>query len=613
MNKNSKLTIQKTLTLFFICLGTYLNAQSTYDANFGALVFRTSNGRVEHKVGGNNLTNSGSTTLKVYRNVITISNQPIDAVVRVSQYNGVRSFDNFDQPSASGTGYSNNSEDFFSPFFEFNTGGGNVIFNITFILGGTYVSASNIGTVVTLKNVQFNTYDIDGNGQTAGANQFNEFSGFSSSEVASNTNILISYNQNTNLTKFRSNTDQNSSGIQSLQHRLLVKYSHVSTMQINVGAEAAGLAYFFLDFSPGATFTNTVVSLAPTVDLNTSSTGINNEVSMDCNEIHAFTTGSTNIANASSNPSIDEIMVEFDRSLFATNSTDEILIKTGTNTYSAISVHFLNNATLSNVTVSGTTSAIRATVRGNTSRLFFRKSNNNAYTLAEAEAIVDNIMYTKDCNDAPYPDITFSMTARSTSFTSAPVILNIGFIESLPIEFISFEAKKLDKNVELTWQVKEEDNQNVVYEVYRSLDGLNFEAIAQMESLNYNGVNTYRYNDEKMAEGTSFYKIKGTNLINGFVMYSAMRIVSKQENKDVKVILSPNPAHQFINIDYTGYTCETITMSIQDLTGKILYHVTSANTNVQTIALDNIAKGMYIFKIKDDMGQMAVTRFTVLK
>lgn len=613
MNINSKLTIQKTLTLFFICLGTYLNAQSTYDANFGTLVFRTSSGRVEHKAGGSSLTDSRLNTLKVYRNVITISNQPIDAVVKVVQYNGVRSFDNFDQPlTTDNRTFSNNSEDFFSPFFEFNTGGGNVIFNITFILGGTYVSASNIGTIVTLKNIQFNTYDIDGNNST-GSNQFNEFSGFSSSEIASNSNIVISYNQNTNLTKFRSNTDQNSSGIQSLQHRLLVKYSHVSTMQINVGAEAAGLAYFFLDFSPGSTFSNTVVSLAPTVDLNTSSTGINNEVSMDCNEKHAFTTGNSNIANASSNPSIDEIMVEFDRSLFASNSTDEILIKTGTNTYSAISVHFAHNASISNVTVSGTTSAIRATVSGNTSRLFFRRSNNTAYTMAEAEAIIDNIMYTKDCNDAPYPNITFSVTARSSSFTSAPTILNIGFIESLPIEFISFEAKKLDKNAVLTWQVKEEDNQNVVYEVYRSIDGLNFEAIAQIQSLNFNGVNTYRYNDEKMTEGTSFYKIKGTNLINGIVMFSPMRILSKQEDKDVKVTMSPNPASQFININYTGYSGETITMSIQDLTGKILYQETSANTNVQTIALDNLAKGMYIFKIKDDMGQMSVTRFTVLK
>lgn len=133
-----------------------------------------------------------------------------------------------------------------------------MLFNFQFILSGTYNNTSNSGQNVSIKNFYVNTYDIDGNGNN-GTNQYNEFQQFSTFELGSNTDLEVLPNPSQNLTKFRSISSNNNGTTLSDASRVRLTYSNpVSTLNVKVGSEGSGLAYFYLDFSTGPTFSSSV-------------------------------------------------------------------------------------------------------------------------------------------------------------------------------------------------------------------------------------------------------------------------------------------------------------------------------------------------------------------
>lgn len=611
MKTKSNFFTKTILTVIMTTSFGLLSAQNIYDVNFQKLVFSTNSGRIEHKEGGNSLTNSGSTTIKVYRNVVTIGGQAIDAVIKIGQYNNVTDFSTFDQSTTSGTGFSNNSDDFFSPFLEFGNGGGNVIFNINFIVGGSYSNTTKNGVPVILQNVYANTYDIDGNGGS-GSNQFNEFGGFYTSEIANSSNIVVTYNQNTNLTRFRSNTNSNSSSIQDGAHRIRVRYSYISSFQINVGAEASGLAYFFLDFSAGPNFTNPVVSLAPNIDLNTSTAGINNDVNMACKDTVNFTFGNTNITHSATNPSIDEIVLEYDRSNFNDNGTDQILIKQS-NSHRTIPLRFTNNQSFSSITINNIQSNITATVNGNISRLSFRRPSNATYSLAQAEALIDQIKYTKNCNDGDYESFSITASVRSTSFLSPPASFNVIFNIPLPLNFVSFENKIENESVLLNWIVKEVSNQLVTYEIYRSDDGIDFNLISSIESKNIDGLNFYQYKDQLPTQGKAIYKIKAIDQNSNAQVYSNLTVVNTLNNTN-KITLFPNPVKDIVNVVNNNGT-QIVSINISDINGRIVETVNTQNlSNIESINLNlsQLNKGLYFISFIDENNQTTNIKFQKL-
>lgn len=251
------------LTLFSCCMIAMLNlhAQQSYDANYNKISFLA--GSKIHKTGTDG---SGAGNITLYANVITISGQSIDCIVKtVSLTGGTFTLPNgaaggtipFDYSANTGTGIpTDNKDDFFSPTFSWSSGGGSCQFDFQFILGGSYNNTTNTGTPVILQNVYLNTYDIDGNGGS-NSNQYAEFGGFSSTQYATGGNIGTSYNTNTGLTKFRSKSTTNFSNVNDDATRIRVYYTTISKFSILLGADGSGAAYYFLDFSVGPNWTTT--------------------------------------------------------------------------------------------------------------------------------------------------------------------------------------------------------------------------------------------------------------------------------------------------------------------------------------------------------------------
>jgi hypothetical protein len=81
----------------------------------------------------------------------------------------------------------------------------------------------------------------------------------------------------------------------------------------------------------------------------------------------------------------------------------------------------------------------------------------------------------------------------------------------LPIHFIDINARKINNNAVINWSATGEELNAKYYELERSVDGINFKSIAQVDCRKLSGIQNYEYTDlnaAKLNAATLFYRIK---------------------------------------------------------------------------------------------------------
>ncbi|QRR00066.1 Ig domain-containing protein [Dyadobacter sandarakinus] len=354
--------------------------------------------------------------ITLYQNVATISGQTIDCIITTKAVNNVSSWIIYDQPDVSGSSFNSNSPDFFSPQMNFGTGGGYVSYEFQFIFGGTYNSTTKTGQNVVLQNVKLNTYDIDGNGNTD-AYQYNEFSGFSTSELGVSPTVQAVYNNETGLTRFVSTTNANSLTVTAAATRVRVSYANMSNFSIVVGSRGVGIALFFLDFSVGSTFTSVTTS-SPSVDLNTSIVGITNEGAGCAGSLPLTRPSQTNI-NAQG--SLTGMEVSYPASDIRDGAA-ELLTAAGATGSNVLSLGFTTGSS-GTLTIGGVTFNYTKSVSGvqgaATNKIAFtRSTGGTTFTSAEAETLLDALQYSNTAANPTIGDRHLSVLVYNAVFKS---------------------------------------------------------------------------------------------------------------------------------------------------------------------------------------------------
>lgn len=381
-----------------------------FDNNYADVKFGGPGVTITPKVG----TGTSVGNIVLYENVANLAGQQIDAIVTTKALSNV-SFTNYDQPATSGQNFSNNDPRFFSPqvTFPMNTTG-YMDFGFQFIFGGSYNNATNTGTPVVLQNVRINTYDIDGN-TGSNSEQYNEFGGFNTSELGNPTGLFDTLNLATELTTFKSKTTANTMSVIDPTTRVRVTYTNISDFTIRFGG-GNGAAYFFLDFGTGSTFATAVSKSAPSIDLNTTRTGVGNS-GLGCGSTLSFTpAGQTNMAAVP--PALNEMTVRFPTASILNGANEKLLISGGTPANaSSINLNFTNGASIPFVTIGGITYTVTATVSGGTSELTFRNGS-GTFTVTQAEALLDAFQYNNTASTPTNGDRNFTVNVRNTEFLS---------------------------------------------------------------------------------------------------------------------------------------------------------------------------------------------------
>lgn len=145
----------------------------------------------------------------------------------------------------------------------------------------------------------------------------------------------------------------------------------------------------------------------------------------------------------------------------------------------------------------------------------------------------------------------------------------------LPVTFTKFYIKQRDNIEELFWQTASEQN-NRVFEIERSIDGIGFEKIGEHKSKagptgNSSILLDYLYEDSKPISGYSYYRLKQIDLDNKF-KYSKVISVVFEESKNISFVVYPNPSKEEFFVDFKGIeNNHEISVNIIDMNGKSIY------------------------------------------
>jgi hypothetical protein len=175
---------------------------------------------------------------------------------------------------------------------------------------------------------------------------------------------------------------------------------------------------------------------------------------------------------------------------------------------------------------------------------------------------------------------------------------------TLPIKIISFTAGRMNDYTKLNWTIGSELNV-ANYELQRSDDGIVFYTINIQLPYNRNGTEFYSYYDQKILNGTAFYRLKINNL-GSQVNYSPVVTVSANTpGNEFYVITNPVTA----NIDlYAGAAIKGLyNYTIVNTAGQVLQAGTLDIKNAGTYSIylkPTIVAGAYILVVQNETNKL---------
>ena len=163
----------------------------------------------------------------------------------------------------------------------------------------------------------------------------------------------------------------------------------------------------------------------------------------------------------------------------------------------------------------------------------------------------------------------------------------------MPVEFISLVAETNKNDVDLTWEVANELNNEVFYIEKWNLEQAGFLAIGNVAGRgNSNEIETYTWTDTEANRGENIYRIKQVDF-DGEYIYSD--IVKAYFSDVSSVNVYPNPANDMVVVSNEDELIDRI--SILDISGKDLW---SENilSNTKLIDLTDLPNGLYSIQVE---------------
>jgi hypothetical protein len=180
----------------------------------------------------------------------------------------------------------------------------------------------------------------------------------------------------------------------------------------------------------------------------------------------------------------------------------------------------------------------------------------------------------------------------------------------LPLNIVNFSAVNEGNKIALNWTT-EGNITGEVFNVQRSIDGINFETIAVIDA---QSINNYLVYDNDISAPQQFYRIEQISQ-NGSVGYSP--VVNVKTGFGAQLMIFPNPVKQqnTLSIIYNSLTAGNIQLSLIDLSGKILSLKNSLLVNGRnelSIGMKTILPGTYILKIHSEANGDMYSKIIVL-
>lgn len=183
-----------------------------------------------------------------------------------------------------------------------------------------------------------------------------------------------------------------------------------------------------------------------------------------------------------------------------------------------------------------------------------------------------------------------------TGNANAGVIGGIGAV--LPVRLLNFTAESNNKKAVLHWTAS--DDAKTLFTVQHATDGIHFTSIGTVNGTgNNNTATNYTFTDLNAVPGRNYYQLLMTGDPTAQSSYSGIVSVNITDVQSIPVAW-PNPAHDHFSVRVNNaYSNKMYTMTITDLTGKVMYTNTykPANGIITVTPGSPLKPGIYIYKL----------------
>jgi hypothetical protein len=166
-------------------------------------------------------------------------------------------------------------------------------------------------------------------------------------------------------------------------------------------------------------------------------------------------------------------------------------------------------------------------------------------------------------------------------------------IQSLPAKLLNFSATPIQESVRLDWKTANEQNSSAFIIEH----GVNVQDLKPLftEPAIGAGTNSYVHLHTKPATGRNYYRLKMIDKDGTFVYTNILSI--NFDKKDFTVKVYPNPAHQFVYVEYPAMAADS-EMTIMDVGGRPVKRVhLPGNSSFIKVDVKGLAAGMYTLAI----------------
>jgi len=194
-------------------------------------------------------------------------------------------------------------------------------------------------------------------------------------------------------------------------------------------------------------------------------------------------------------------------------------------------------------------------------------------------------------------DYTVTVTGQNGCEGIQTITIDENNCAALPVEFLSFNARKSGEEVELKWATSSEIN-NDFFDVQRSYDGREFRSIGEVKG---NGTvfstSEYKFMD-KAPQEANYYRLMQVDM-DGTESFSDIRFIAFGSDADAKErSVFPNPFTSELTLELGQPGLYHVEM--YKSTGEVVKRINIVNG--QSLTLNDLSSGSYIIKAFDAAG-----------
>ncbi len=174
----------------------------------------------------------------------------------------------------------------------------------------------------------------------------------------------------------------------------------------------------------------------------------------------------------------------------------------------------------------------------------------------------------------------------------------------LPVRFLSFDAKKNNDGVVITWSTDQEKN-NSHFNVEKSENGSTWKSIGMVFPKEGSAVNNYSFTDKSSVGAIVYYRIRQVD-VDGGSTFSKVQVIRNAEVKNVAQVFSP--AQNSIRVNFAQPLESAVQIRLFSSNGQLISTKSVNGTASRADLSVNNGKGVYVVQVVDTAGSVQSSR-----